>query len=134
MKKLIAGILLMAGCFSAAQAQKPGEKKEMRGEKHQEKMLKEMTEKLTLTPDQQTKIKPILAETGEKMKANREKYKGNNKCMRQACFQARKATEEKIMAVLTPDQQKKFQEEKKRKMEERRKKKEAELSKPIECK
>lgn len=131
MKKLIAGLLLVAGCYTAALGQ---EGQEGRKEKRQDKAMKEMTEKLSLSQDQQNKIKPILEETAKTMKENREKYKGNMKCMRQARFQTHKASEEKILAVLTPDQQKKFQEEKKRKMEERRKKREQELMKPVECK
>jgi Spy/CpxP family protein refolding chaperone len=67
------------------------------------------------------------------MLANREKYKDNKKCLHQAQFQAKKATEEKLKSVLTPEQYLQFDELKKQKMEEKRKKREAELSKPIEC-
>lgn len=134
MKKIVATLLLVAGCFAVTFAQEPRNtdhagKKERRADK----IMKEMTASLSLTAEQQTKIKPILEETGKTMKANREKYKGNHKCMAQARFQTHKAAEEKILATLTPEQQAKFKEDKKKRMEERRKKREAELSKPIEC-
>lgn len=135
MKKLMATLLLVAGSCIVTLAQNPdAAKKGGRGEKRGEKMLKEMTTTLSLTPEQQEKIKPILAETGKTMKENREKYKGNQKCMHQARFQTHKAAEAKIMAVLTPDQQTKFQAEKKKRQEERKKKREEEMMKPIECK
>ena len=93
-----------------------------------------MTEKLSLTAEQQNQLKPILADAGKTMKENREKYKGNQKCMRQARFQTMKASETKIMALLTPDQQTKYAEVKKQKQEERKKKRETEMMKPIDCK
>ncbi|MBC7862833.1 MAG: hypothetical protein IAF38_07650 [Bacteroidia bacterium] len=132
MRKLIGTILLIAGCFTVTLAQGPQDQKE-KG-KRGEKLLKEMTTTLSLTTDQQNKIKPIIEETGKTMKTNREKYKGNQKCMRQSAFQTRKASEEKIMAILTPDQQKKFTEEKNKKQEERKKKRQEKLMEPIDCK
>lgn len=133
MKKIIATLLLVAGSFAVTMAQQP-HKKQGERQANPEKMLEKMTATLSLTPDQQSKIKPILTDAQKTMKSNREKYKGKRKCMAQARYQTRKATEEKIMAVLTPEQQIKFNEEKKKKMEERRKKREEELSKPIDCK
>lgn len=132
MRKLFAAFMLIAGCTSAVFAQEPIASKQ-RGEKRVDKAMKEMTEKLSLSADQQSQIKPILEETGKTMKVNREKYKGNHKCMAQARYQTHKASEEKIMALLTPEQQTKFQEEKKKRMEERKKKRQDQLSKPIEC-
>jgi periplasmic protein CpxP/Spy len=134
MKKIIASLLLIAGCMTVTVGQNnknAGNKQ--RGEKRVDKMMSEMTTTLSLTTDQQAKIKPILEENGKTMKENREKYKGNHKCIAQSRYQSRKATEEKIMAVLTPEQQTKFQEEKKKRMEDRKKKREAELAKPIGC-
>jgi Spy/CpxP family protein refolding chaperone len=131
---LVASSIMVSGVFAQEEqhSTKPG--KEHHGEKRADKVMKEMTEKLSLSKEQQEKIRPIIMETGKTMKENREKYKGNQKCMHQARFQTHKASEEKIMAVLNTDQQKKFQEEKKRRMEDRKKKREEELMKPIDCK
>ncbi len=133
MKKAIIMVVLIAGCFSAAIAQQPKRVKNGAKGTRAENMLEHMTQTLSLTTDQQNKIKPILDEAKKNMRENKEKYKGKKKCMAQAKYQNRKATEEKIMAILTPDQQVKWQEEKKKRMEERRKKREEELSKPINC-
>ena len=134
MKRIAFIILLIAGCFTVGVAQKQhgGMKK---GHKPGEpgKFLQEMTNKLSLSSEQQDKVKNILSEGRTAMKASREKYKGNKKCMAQAKFQNRKAVESKILAVLNPEQQAKFQEEKRIKIEKRRKKKEEELSRPIDC-
>lgn len=134
MKKTIYVILLIAGCFSVINAQKgvKGKRNNIAGG-NQEKMLQEMTTKLSLTTDQQDKVRSILTEGKNNMKSNRQKYKGNKKCLAQAKYQNRKAVESKMMAVLTPEQQTKLQEEKLKKKEEKRRKREEMLSKPIDC-
>jgi protein CpxP len=134
MKKITLIFLLIAGCFTVSLAQRgPKGGKKQNNQVNQEKRFQEMASKLSLSNEQQEKIKTILADTRKEMKSNRQKYKGNKKCLAQSKYQTKKATDAKIMAVLTPDQQTKFQQEKQLKKEERKKKKEEELSKPIDC-
>lgn len=134
MKKIIVTILLVAGCLTITMAQKPNNKNAKDGENRKEKKMEEITLLLSLTTVQQTQIKPILDEERKAMKDNREKYKGNQKCMRQAAFQTRAASESKIMAVLNPEQQKKFTEEKNKRKENRKKEWQDKMNKPIDCK
>ena len=72
--------------------------------------LKMLTEKLDLTPDQQAKIKPILEEQKKEMDAIR----GDSSLEKDAKWakgaEVMKTYQPKIRALLTPEQQKKYDE------------------------
>ena len=133
MKKLSILLLLLISSATFVFSQKSNKQKPPKKGANAEKVLQEMTTKLSLTTDQQEKIKTIMADNRASMKANRLKYKGNKKCLAQSKYQTKKATETKILAVLTPEQQTKFQSEKQLRAAERKRKREEELSKPIDC-
>jgi len=63
---------------------------------------------LTLTPDQQTQIHDILANQATKIDALRQQYKGDPEGFRTALQQLQKDTDAAIYALLTPDQQLKW--------------------------
>ncbi len=70
-------------------------------EKMHQRMLKEFTSKLNLTPDQQQKVSAILDDTGKKITTLREEVHPK--------FEAiRNSTRAQIREILTPEQQKKF--------------------------
>ena len=70
--------------------------------------LKELTEKLALTDDQVAKIKPILADELQAMKALKEDTTIEKKDKRAKMMEIRKSHADQILAILTPDQQAKF--------------------------
>jgi len=74
-----------------------------------EERLKRMTDQLTLTQEQQDKIKPILEDNQKQMQALRD----NGASMednREKMMKVRNESNEKIKAVLNDDQKKKFEE------------------------
>lgn len=76
-----------------------------------EERVKWMTEKLSLTPEQQEKIKAIYAKNDEKFKAAREKgFQNLTEEDKKALGEARKAQMEEVAAVLTPEQKEKMKE------------------------
>jgi Spy/CpxP family protein refolding chaperone len=76
-----------------------------------EERIKWMTEKLSLTPEQQEKIKAIYAKNEEKNKALREKgFQNLTEDEKKAAMEARRAQMEEVNAVLTPEQQAKMKE------------------------
>lgn len=84
------------------------------GRMNPEERLKRMTEALSLTQEQQDKVKAIMESGREEMAKLREVPEGE----RRAKFgEFMKSQNEKIMAVLTPEQQEKY----KKAMEERMK-------------
>jgi Spy/CpxP family protein refolding chaperone len=95
-----------------------GGRGDMRG--HQVEFL---TEKLNLTPDQVTQVKAIDADTWKQAKAVREDTTLAEADKRTKMMEMHKASQDKIRALLTPDQQTKFdalQAEMKTRMENRR--------------
>jgi Spy/CpxP family protein refolding chaperone len=125
MKKLIIAALLVVSISSFAQEQE-GDKKanrpkkeKMSPEQRNQAMLDKLTKDLSLTPQQQEQIKPILADQSSKMEAMRtERMGGNAKEMtpeERDAFRAkrqeeRKAVEAKYKTILTPEQFKKMKE------------------------
>ncbi|MGQ7946622.1 hypothetical protein [Flavobacterium sp. WC2509] len=123
MKNLIIAALLAVSVSSFAQDQAQGDKKsdkpkreKMSPEQRNQALLDKMTTELTLTPQQQEQIKPILAEQSAKMEAMRaERSGGNAKEMtteERDAFRAKrqeekKVTDAKYKAILTPEQLKK---------------------------
>jgi hypothetical protein len=72
---------------------------------HRAMMLKE---KLKLTDNQFAKVKGILDDSDKQAQAEREKFKGTPEDSRKALMDRRKATDEKIMALLNADQKKEY--------------------------
>ena len=72
--------------------------------------LKFFTEKLGLTPDQQTKIKPILEDEKKALDALHTDASVAKDAKREKFMEIRKAHREQIRALLTPEQQKKLDE------------------------
>lgn len=124
MKKLIIAALLVVSASTFAQEQNQVDKKsnkprkeKMSSEQRNQVLLDRMTTELTLTPQQQEQIKPIIAEQSAKMEAMRaERMNGNSKEMskeERATFKTKrqedkKATDAKFQAILTPEQFKKM--------------------------
>lgn len=67
-----------------------------------------LTGKLNLTPDQVTQVKAIDAESWNQMKALREDTTTAGQDKRAKMMDIHKASQDKIRALLTPDQQTKF--------------------------
>ena len=70
--------------------------------------LKALTEKLGLTEDQVAKIKPILKDEMEAMKALKSDASTDKKALREKRMEIAKSHAEQILAILTPEQQAKF--------------------------
>ena len=111
MKKLLLSILLVGSLF-VAQAQDddtPDMAKKSPTERA-EKQTAKLTEKLSLTADQQPKIKDILLEKATKMDEIKKKYAGNMEAAKPEIKQLRMAIKEKLKAVLSAEQAQKFAE------------------------
>jgi len=138
MKRLIIAALLFISISTFAQEQTPPEKKGNRGqrekmspEQRNQALLNRMTKELNLDANQQEQIKPILAEQSAKNQAMRDQRMAGNakeltKEERKAMMQKRKeekaATDNKLKAILTPEQ---FEKMKENEAAKREKKKEA---------
>ena len=75
-----------------------------------EARLKAMTEKLSLTSEQQEKVKAIYAKNVDKLKGMREDKSLAEDAKRQKFMEMRKSEMEEISAILTPEQQEKMKE------------------------
>lgn len=76
-----------------------------------EDRLKWMTEKLSLTQEQQDKVKAIYAKSEDKFKAAREKgYQQLSEDERKELGELRRAQMEEVAGVLTPEQKEKMKE------------------------
>jgi protein CpxP len=120
MKKLliICGMLFSMVTFAHAQGGR------MMGtpEERATKTTAQLTEKLALTADQQTKVKAILLDQNAQMNKAREDAGEDRKAMRTKMMSMMQDNNAKINAVLTDDQKKAFaayQEERKAAMEKR---------------
>ncbi|QBN18652.1 hypothetical protein [Flavobacterium nackdongense] len=127
MKNLFIAVLLLVGVSNYSQeANAPKNKKEKGSkemkspEQRNEAMLAKMTTELNLDAKQQAQIKPIIAEQSVKMDAMRAQMKANKennvelsdadkKEMRKKRMADKEATDNKIKAILTPDQFVKYQ-------------------------
>ncbi|WP_396184932.1 hypothetical protein [Flavobacterium sp.] len=127
MKKLIIAALLLVGVSNFAQeANTPNNKKDkgskeiISTEQRNEALLTKMTTELNLDASQQAQIKPIIAEQSVKREAMRAQQKANKennvvpsdadkKAMRKTLMENKEATDNKIKAILTPDQFVKYQ-------------------------
>lgn len=118
-KHLIAGVTAVVLAFSTVAFAQRGE-----GRRNPEKMIDRqvsvMKDQLKLTPDQETKVRTILADSGKKMHAAMEKYgrpepgKGPTEEQRAEMKTIREDTRTQLSQVLSADQLdqwKKFQAE-----------------------
>ncbi|MGD0893937.1 MAG: hypothetical protein ABR923_20635 [Terracidiphilus sp.] len=121
-RTLLLGTILAAGsCGLWAQAAPPEGAPPQDQMRHRgpnpERELAQMTDALTLTPDQQTQIKPLLAERRQKMEALRA---SGERPTRQQMEAVRQDTDAKINALLTDEQKTKYAAWEKGRMERRR--------------
>ncbi len=110
-------ILLIFSMIAWGQEQKqaPMKKSEMKQMKKDKmdwtkKRTEELTKALSLTPEQQEKVKSIYADEEKQMNEAKEKYSGNKDEMKKAHRSVMEDTNKKIEAVLTADQVTKFNE------------------------
>ena len=73
-----------------------------------EARLKMMTEKLSLTPEQQEKVKAVYAKNVDTLKAMREDKSLSEEAKREKFAEMRRSELQEIQAVLTPEQQEKM--------------------------
>lgn len=86
------------------------------------KMTEQLTKKLTLTADQQSKVKAIFLDQATQMNKTREEAGEDRKAMRTKMMTAMQESNTKINTLLTEDQKKAFatyQEERKAAMQNR---------------
>lgn len=135
-KKLILAVLLVISASSFAQEQTKSEGKsdkpkreKLTPEQRSQAQLDKLTTELSLNTQQQEQIKPILAEQNAKLEAFRaERMASNSKEMsaeERDAFKAKrqadkKATDDKLLVILTPEQFKKMKEIEKANMEKMR--------------
>lgn len=122
-RAVLAAVLLAGSCALWAQADQPPAppngppQGEMRGRgPDTERELGQLTERLSLTPDQQTQIKALLKERHSKVEALRA---GENRPSREQMQELRKDTDAKISALLNDDQKTKFAALQQQRMEHR---------------
>ncbi|MGA9669917.1 MAG: periplasmic heavy metal sensor [Terracidiphilus sp.] len=108
-RALLLAVFIAAGsCALWAQADQPsGPPPGQMGQRgpNAERELAQLTEALTLTPDQQSQVKTILKERREKMEALRA---SGTEPTREQFVTIRKDTDTKITAILNDDQKAKF--------------------------
>jgi periplasmic protein CpxP/Spy len=73
--------------------------------------LQHMTKMLSLTPDQQQKIKPILEQEQQQMMAAKQDTTMSQADRKAKMMQIHQGTNDQIKAVLTPDQQTKWEQQ-----------------------
>jgi len=106
MKKLIpialaGAIAMLIGAAAFADDMGMGKMTEEKMMKKQTEKVEMMTKTLSLTPDQKDKVAAILKANGEQKKAMMMKMEADEKTMKEA-------QDTQIKAILTPDQQAKF--------------------------
>jgi protein CpxP len=79
-----------------------------RGPMSPDDQLKRLTKELSLTADQQSKIKPILVDTQKKMEDARDSSSGDRQAMREKMMQIRQDNDNQIKALLNDSQKDKF--------------------------
>jgi hypothetical protein len=78
-----------------------------------EKMMNSITTICHLTPDQVTKVKPIMVEFVNAVTANKEKFGADKDKLKAANEASRNARDTKLAAILSADQQKELAEKEK---------------------
>lgn len=127
MKKIILAVFLIVSVSSFVQGQTKSKREKQTPEQRSQAQIDKLTTELTLNPQQQEQIKPILAEQNAKMEAMRaERMNGKEMSTEERdAFRTKrqddkKATDAKLQAILTPEQFKKMKEIEKANMEKRR--------------
>ncbi len=113
-RKLAIGTVVALALGVSAFAQGPGGGRGGDPKQMVERQINGMKERLNLTADQETKLRPILEASMTKQMALREKYKPEpgqppSKEMMDDMAKVRKETLEKIGTVLDADQMKKYE-------------------------
>jgi Spy/CpxP family protein refolding chaperone len=118
MKTLHAFLTLSTAALLAAPAGLSAEEKKPAGERpvrqagaarlNPEARLKELTEKLSLTPEQQEKVKAVYAKNVETLKTMREDKSLSEEAKRQKFTEMRRTEMQEINGILTPEQQEKM--------------------------
>jgi len=98
MKKILLMCCFLIGISAASHAQGG------RMRRSPEEMAKGLQTQLKLSDDQTTKITAIYKDQATKMDSVRTAANGDRDAMRQAMMPMRKATNEKVKALLTPEQ------------------------------
>lgn len=125
MKKLIIVALLFTSIFSFAQEvqtenkNKKAKREKMSPEQRNQVLLDKMTKELNLDAQQQEQIKPIIAEQSAKMQEMREQGRASGlqemsieerKALMQKRNEEKTVKDNKLKAILTPEQFKKMKE------------------------
>jgi hypothetical protein len=109
MKKLILTLGIFFAAIVCLQAQQPASVDAEAG-----KMLNKLTEVCKLTPDQITKVKPIIKQFVTTREANKAKYATNKSELQEANKANKDVLDSKLKPILTEDQEamlKNFQQE-----------------------
>jgi protein CpxP len=104
MKKLVLVFALVLGASVMTFAQNGGGNGGGRGGRNPEQQVKRLKEQLTLTDDQTTKVTAILVAQSKVQDSLRTASNGDREAMRPKQAALRKATSEKVLALLTADQ------------------------------
>ena len=99
---------VMAQDTTPAQGPPSGERTRPSPAEMQERQLNMLTQKLSLTPDQVTQVKGIQSDEATQMKALRDDTSTSREDKRTKMMDIRKSSNDKIRALLTPEQQTKF--------------------------
>jgi hypothetical protein len=120
---VLMGLVLVAtGLFAQPPAPPAGKGPRIAPEKMAERRTDHLKKALKLTDEQTGKIQPIILKGAQQGQKIVEEKKGDRKAIAEAMKTNMEATDKEISAVLTADQQKKFEEMRgkmKAKMEER---------------
>ena len=103
---VVLGVFILGGVTGAAldsvyRLKASGGRTEMRGRRNKDKLFEEMRRELSLTDQQAAEIRGILDQTRNEYRALREKYRPQYDA-------ARQSARARIRALLTPEQQQKF--------------------------
>ena len=98
MKKFLLMCCFLMGIAAVSHAQGGGMRKSP------EDRAKDLQTQLKLTDDQTTKVTAVYKEQATKMDSVRTAANGDREAMRSAMMPMRKATNDKIKAILTPEQ------------------------------
>lgn len=108
MKKLLMICGLLFSVITFAQAQGGGDRKMPTPEERATRSTEQLTKKLNLSADQQTKVKAILLDQATAMVKVREEGKGDREGMMAKMKASNEESDTKINAVLNDDQKKSY--------------------------
>ena len=121
MKRIFLTVVICIISLLGVQAQQTDAKPaQPTAEQQVKKMMHNLTTTCNLTPDQVKKIKPIITAAVNEGRANKQKYGSDEDKLKEANQATVKATNAKLNAILTPDQQAKlaaFEKQKKTEMQ-----------------